>query len=181
MTIFQMIPDWFQDTWKSLLVVGAGIALFTNLIKDYFTIAKLRIEYRKLRAELEKDVRKDSPPVLSIPVTIRTFETVERLSITRYTAALKAVLLCSLIGGSCVGYVLQKNKIYELGRTFERKRDGLKLLEAENAGLSNQLLYLQLLAQTKASNANTNVRSNAGQQNQSQQRKAPVAPKSNPK
>ena len=26
------------------------------------------------------------------------------------------MLLCTLIGGSCVGYVLQKNKIYELGQ-----------------------------------------------------------------
>lgn len=172
-----MIPDWFQETWKTLLGVGAGIALLSNLIKDYFTVAKLRIELQKLKAELEKDARKEVMPSVSIPITIRTFETVERLSITRYVAALKAALLCSLIGGTCIGYVLQKNKVYELGREVERKQQGLRLLYTENASLSNQYLYLQLLSKSIVTNSNfSRGPSNANSQNTRQ----PVRPAPKP-
>ena len=34
----------------------------------------------------------------------------------RLVPALKAVLFCAFICGSCVGYVVQKNKIFELGQ-----------------------------------------------------------------
>ena len=39
----------------------------------------------------------------------------------RFGPALKAFLLCLLIGGSGVGYVWQKNQIYELGRQFKQQ------------------------------------------------------------
>ena len=45
----------------------------------------------------------------------------------RFVPALKALIICLLLGASSVGYVLQKNKIYELGREIndreKQKRD----------------------------------------------------------
>ena len=58
--------------------------------------------------------------------------------------ALKAVLLCSLIGGSCVGYVLQKNKIYELGQQIGARQQKLEKLKKENQMLADRLAGLQL-------------------------------------
>ena len=62
----------------------------------------------------------------------------------RFVPALKAFLLCLLIGGSAVGYVLQKNKIYELGRQIRDKETVLARLEWENKVRANQLAHLQL-------------------------------------
>ena len=39
----------------------------------------------------------------------------------RYGPAFKAFLLCLLIGGSGVGYVWQKNQIYELGQQIKKR------------------------------------------------------------
>ena len=60
--------------------------------------------------------------------------------------ALKALLLCLLIGGSAVGYVLQKNKIYELGRQITKRESTLERLRWENKLRANQLAALQLPA-----------------------------------
>ncbi len=57
--------------------------------------------------------------------------------------ALKTFLLCLLIGGSAVGYVLQKNKIYELGRQIREKEAVLEKLKWENKLWANQLADLQ--------------------------------------
>lgn len=64
----------------------------------------------------------------------------------RFVPALKALLLCLLIGGSAVGYVLQKNKIYELGRQITKRESVLERLRWENKLRANQLAALQLPA-----------------------------------
>ena len=58
--------------------------------------------------------------------------------------ALKAFLLCLLLGGSAVGYVLQKNKIHELGRQIEVREKRLERLKWENKVRANQLAELQM-------------------------------------
>jgi len=64
----------------------------------------------------------------------------------RFIPAIKAVLLCVLLGGSGVGYVLQKNKIYELGRQITRRETVLERLKWENKVRANQLAKLQMPA-----------------------------------
>ncbi len=62
----------------------------------------------------------------------------------RFVPALKAVILCSLIGGSCVGYVLQKNKIFELGQQIGARQQKLEKLKKENQVLADRLASMQL-------------------------------------
>lgn len=62
----------------------------------------------------------------------------------RFVPAVKAVLLCSLIGGSCVGYVLQKNRIYELGQQIGARQQKLEKLKKENQLLAERLASMQL-------------------------------------
>jgi hypothetical protein len=57
---------------------------------------------------------------------------------------LKAILLCTLIGGSALGYVLQKNKLYELGRQINRREVMLERLKWENNLRAAQLANLQM-------------------------------------
>lgn len=61
----------------------------------------------------------------------------------RFVPALKAVVLCTLIGGSCVGYVLQKNRIFELGQHLGARQQKLEKLKKENQDLANRLAALQ--------------------------------------
>jgi hypothetical protein len=61
----------------------------------------------------------------------------------RFVPALKAVVLCTLIGGSCVGYVLQKNRIFELGQQIGARQQKLDKLKKENQDLVNRLAALQ--------------------------------------
>jgi hypothetical protein len=61
----------------------------------------------------------------------------------RFVPAVKAVLLCTLIGGSCVGYVLQKNKIYELGQQIGVRQQRLEKVRKENQALADRLASLQ--------------------------------------
>jgi hypothetical protein len=61
----------------------------------------------------------------------------------RFVPALKAVLLCTLIGGSCVGYVLQKNKIFDLGQQLGSRQLRLERLKKDNQDLVNRLAALQ--------------------------------------
>jgi hypothetical protein len=63
---------------------------------------------------------------------------------TRLGPALKAVLICLLLGGSAVGYVLQKNKLYELGRQITKREAILEGLKRENKVRAMQLANLQL-------------------------------------
>jgi len=62
----------------------------------------------------------------------------------RFIPALKALLLCLLIGGSAVGYVLQKNKIRELGRRINQRETALERLKWENKLRAAQLADMQL-------------------------------------
>ena len=64
----------------------------------------------------------------------------------RFVPAMKAILLCMLLGGSGVGYVLQKNKIYELGRQITKREAALDRLKWENKVRANQLANLQMPA-----------------------------------
>jgi hypothetical protein len=57
----------------------------------------------------------------------------------RFGPALKALLFCLLIGGSGVGYVWQKNQIYQLGQEIKKREVYLFKLEDQNKKSRNQL------------------------------------------
>src|SRR5215470_4274517 len=57
----------------------------------------------------------------------------------RFGPALKALMLCLLIGGSGVGYVWQKNQIYQLGQQIKKREIWLEKMENQNEKLRNQL------------------------------------------
>lgn len=60
----------------------------------------------------------------------------------RFGPALKAFLLCLFIGGSGVGYVWQKNQIYELGRQIKTRENHLKELQVQNEKSRRQIAML---------------------------------------
>jgi hypothetical protein len=62
----------------------------------------------------------------------------------RFVPACKAVLLCALIGGSCVGYVLQKNRIFELGQQIGVRQAKLEKLRKENQVVAERLAGMQI-------------------------------------
>jgi len=62
----------------------------------------------------------------------------------RLIPALKAVLLCLLLGGTAVGYVVQKNKIYELGRQITAREDQLRQLQKQNKARASYLAQIQI-------------------------------------
>ena len=62
----------------------------------------------------------------------------------RFVPALKAVLLCALIGGSCVGYVLQKNRIFEIGQQIGERQRKLERLQLANRELADHLAAMQV-------------------------------------
>ena len=62
---------------------------------------------------------------------------------TRFGPALKACLLCVLIGGSGVGYVWQKDQIDKLGRQVTRRETELQRCEQQNERLRKQLANLR--------------------------------------
>jgi hypothetical protein len=59
-------------------------------------------------------------------------------------AALKAGILCALLGGSAVGYVMQKNVLHELGRGITQRETKLEHLKWENKMRAQHLANLQL-------------------------------------
>jgi cell division protein FtsB len=61
----------------------------------------------------------------------------------RFVGALKAILLCMLIGGSAVGFVLQKNKLLDLSKQIAQREAYLEKLRWENKIRANQLAELQ--------------------------------------
>jgi hypothetical protein len=61
----------------------------------------------------------------------------------RFGPALKAFLLCLLIGGSAVGYVWQKNQIYQLGQQLTRNEMRLEQARALNRKLEARLQDLR--------------------------------------
>lgn len=62
----------------------------------------------------------------------------------RLVPAIKAIVLCALIGGSTVGYVLQKNQIFALGQQIKAREEKLKNLRTQNKIQAGQLANLQL-------------------------------------
>jgi|SRR5579872_1603162 len=60
----------------------------------------------------------------------------------RFGPALKALLLCLVIGGSGVGYVWQKNQIDELGHQIKKREARLAELREQNVKLKKQLAIL---------------------------------------
>jgi hypothetical protein len=66
-----------------------------------------------------------------------------RAASLRFGPALKAFLLCLLIGGAGVGYVWQKSLIGELGRQIEQRERRLKVLQRHNETLGRQLAALR--------------------------------------
>jgi len=61
----------------------------------------------------------------------------------RFGPALKAFLLCLIIGGSGVGYVWQKTQIYELGQQIRKRELHLTELQDSNKKLRDQLAMLR--------------------------------------
>ena len=60
----------------------------------------------------------------------------------RFGPAIKAVLLCVLIGGSGVGYVWQRTQIAELGDQIRRREHELRALQDQNEKLKKQLAMM---------------------------------------
>ena len=61
----------------------------------------------------------------------------------RFGPAIKAFLLCVLIGGSGVGYVWQKSQISELGQQIRRREIRLGELQEQNEKLKKQLAVMR--------------------------------------
>jgi hypothetical protein len=61
----------------------------------------------------------------------------------RFGPALKAMILCLLIGGSGIGYVWQKNQIYQLGQQIKRREQQLDWLADQNKKLRKQLATMR--------------------------------------
>lgn len=61
----------------------------------------------------------------------------------RFGPALKAFMLCLIIGGSGVGYVWQKTQIDELGRQIRSREQSLAKLQDSNKKLRDQLAKLR--------------------------------------
>src|SRR5208283_4629261 len=61
----------------------------------------------------------------------------------RFGPALKAFLLCLLIGGSGVGYVWQKDQISQLGKEIKKRELRLIELGDQNKKLSKQLAAMR--------------------------------------
>lgn len=65
-------------------------------------------------------------------------------SAVRFVPAVKAALLCLLLGGSAIGYVYQKNQIVELGRQILQRERALTKQRQDNLKLEKTLLTLQM-------------------------------------
>jgi uncharacterized protein HemX len=63
----------------------------------------------------------------------------------RFGPALKAIVLCLLIGGSGVGYVWQKDQIARLGQEIKLREERLGRLTQENEKKKNQLAAMHSL------------------------------------
>ena len=60
----------------------------------------------------------------------------------RFGPVLKVVLLCSLICGSAIGYVWQKNQIDRLGHQIAEREKRLDQLKKDNKRLDDQIGFL---------------------------------------
>ncbi len=61
----------------------------------------------------------------------------------RFGPAIKALVICLLIGGSGVGYVWQKEQIVRLGRQIKDRETRLRRLEEQNDKFRKQLANMQ--------------------------------------
>jgi hypothetical protein len=61
----------------------------------------------------------------------------------RFGPALKALLLCLLIGGSGIGYVWQKDQITRLAQQIKKREVHLKKLTDDNENLRKQLATMR--------------------------------------
>lgn len=61
----------------------------------------------------------------------------------RFGPAVKALLICLVIGGAAVGYVWQKTQIYELGKQIRSRETELATLQDGNKKLRDQLAWLR--------------------------------------
>jgi cell division protein FtsB len=61
----------------------------------------------------------------------------------RFGPAVKAVVLCLLIGGSGVGYVWQKDQIAQLGQQIKKREQRLAQLEDQNEKFRKQLATMR--------------------------------------
>ncbi len=61
----------------------------------------------------------------------------------RFGPALKAFMLCLLIGGSGVGYVWQKDQLGRLGQQIRKREIRLRELEMQNEKLAKQLATMR--------------------------------------
>ncbi len=68
-------------------------------------------------------------------------------SAVRFVPAMKAALICLLLGGSAIGYVYQKNQIFDLGRQIQKSEQRLKVVRDTNAKLQKGLLTMQSATQ----------------------------------
>lgn len=68
-------------------------------------------------------------------------------SSVRFVPAMKAALICMLLGGSAIGYVYQKNQIFDLGRQIQKSEQRLKVIRDNNAKLQKALLTMQSATQ----------------------------------
>jgi hypothetical protein len=57
--------------------------------------------------------------------------------------AIKAALLCAMLGGSAIGYVYQKNQIAEIGKQIANCESRARTLEIQNAELERTLESLK--------------------------------------
>jgi cell division protein FtsB len=60
-----------------------------------------------------------------------------------FSTVLKVVLLCTLIGGSAIGYVWQKNEISRLGKQIVAKEKAIEQLRKDNKLMTDQVAVLQ--------------------------------------
>jgi cell division protein FtsB len=61
----------------------------------------------------------------------------------RFGPVIKVLLLCSLFCGSAVGYVWQKNQIYQLGKQISEEKSRLTRLTVNDQKLDRQLSDLR--------------------------------------
>lgn len=61
----------------------------------------------------------------------------------RFGPALKAFIICVIIGGSAVGYVWQKGQIDELGRQIKQREKRVEELANQNKKLRDHLAMLR--------------------------------------
>ena len=66
-----------------------------------------------------------------------------RSAANRFGPALKAFLLCLLIGGSGVGYVWQKDQIVRLGQQIKNRETRLANVQEQNEKLRKQLATMR--------------------------------------